>query len=60
MGYEMEITERLENAVYEALKAEMFRGWSLEQLLPMLNNAVKDAVEEIEAMCEITKVRKGE
>lgn len=55
MGYEMEITERLENAVYEALKAEMFRGWSLEQLLPMLNNAVKDAVEEIEAMCEITK-----
>lgn len=48
MGYEMEITERLQNAIYEALKAEMARGWSLDQLVPMLPNAAQDAIEEIE------------
>ena len=48
MGYEMEITERLQNAIYEALKAEMARGWSLDQLVPMLTNAMQDAIKEIE------------
>lgn len=48
MGYEMEITERLTSAIYEALRHEMALGWSLYQLLPILENAVKDAIEEIE------------
>ena len=48
MEYEMEITERLRNAIYEALKDEMARGWSLDQLVPMLTNAMQDAIEEIE------------
>lgn len=48
MGYEMEITERLRNAIYEELKAEMALGWSLDQLVPMLTNAMQDAIEKIE------------
>lgn len=48
MGYEMEITERLRSSIYEVLKDEMARGWSLDQLVPMLINAMQDAVEEIE------------
>lgn len=47
MAYEMEITERLREAVADALREEMMRGWSLDQLVPMLNNAVLDVVEEI-------------
>ena len=48
MEYEMEITERLREAVAEALREEMVRGWSLDQLLPMLENCIQEAVEEIE------------
>lgn len=48
MEYEMEITERLENSIYETLKSEMAYGWSLDQLAPMLINAMKDAIEKIE------------
>lgn len=48
MKYEMEITERLENSIYESLKNEMARGWSLDQLVPMLTNAIQDAIEKIE------------
>ena len=48
MEYEMEITERLRNAVYEELKAEMALGWSLDQLVPILTNAMQEAIEEIE------------
>ena len=48
MEYEMEITERLKEAIVDALRMEMMRGWSLDQLLPMLHNCVDDAIEEIE------------
>lgn len=48
MEYEMEITERLAESIYETLKSEMARGWSLDQLAPILANAVNDAVEKIE------------
>ena len=48
MEYEMEITERLRNAIYEELKSEMAFGWSLDQLVPMLTNAMQDAIKEIE------------
>lgn len=48
MEYEKEITERLRDAIVTALRDEMARGWSLEQLVPMLNNSIQDAIEEIE------------
>ena len=48
MEYEMEITERIREAVREALQNEMALGWSLYQLIPMLNNAVADVIEEME------------
>ena len=48
MKYEAEITERLRDAIVEAVKQEMFYGWSLDQILPMLHNAVDDAIEEME------------
>lgn len=48
MEYEMEITERLREAIVEGLRHEMALGWSLDQLVPMLHNAVEDAVEKIE------------
>lgn len=48
MEYEMEITERIREAVSEALQNEMALGWSLYQLIPMLNNAVADVIEEME------------
>ena len=48
MKYESEITERLRDSIIEAVKHEMFYGWSLDQLLPMLHNAVEDAIEEME------------
>ncbi len=48
MGYEMEITERLQHAIVNALRNEMALGWSLDQLVPMLHNCVDDAIEEIE------------
>lgn len=48
MAYEMEITERLSEAIVEELRHEMALGWSLDQLVPMLHNAVEDAVEKIE------------
>lgn len=48
MKYETEITERLRDAIVEAVKGEMQLGWSLSQLLPMLHNAVEDAVDELE------------
>lgn len=48
MEYEIEITERLRNAVMEALKKEMMLGWSLDQLIPMLHNAIDDALYEME------------
>lgn len=47
MEYEMEITERLREAVVDAIREEMMLGWSLDQLIPMLNNAIMDAIEEI-------------
>lgn len=48
MEHEIEITERITEAVRTALKEEMMRGWSLDQLIPMLNNAVEEVVEELE------------
>lgn len=48
MEYEMEITERIREAVSEALQNEMALGWSLYQIIPMLNNAVADVIEEME------------
>ena len=48
MEYTVEITERLQDAIIEIVKHEMSLGWSLGQLAPMLTNAVKDAIEELE------------
>lgn len=48
MEYEMEITERLRDSIIDTVKQEMARGWSLEHILPMLHNAVDDAIEEME------------
>lgn len=48
MGYEMEITERIREAIRDELQNEMALGWSLYQLIPMLNNAVADVIEEME------------
>lgn len=48
MEYTTEITERLQEAIVEAVRHEMSLGWSLDQLAPMLTNAVKDAIEELE------------
>lgn len=47
MEYEMEITERMKDAIVNALKNEIAKGWSLEQLIPMMNNSVQDAIDEI-------------
>lgn len=47
MEYEIEITERLRNAIVDAMREEMMYGWSLEQLVPMFHNAVADAIEEL-------------
>lgn len=48
MAHEAEITERLEMVIYDALREEMMRGWSLDQLVPMLNNSIQDAIERIQ------------
>ena len=48
MEYTTEITERLQEAITEAVRREMGFGWSLDQLAPILANAVKDAIEELE------------
>lgn len=48
MAHEMEITERLRESIVDALRNEMMLGWSLDQLIPMFNNAVQDAITEIE------------
>ena len=48
MEYEMEITERITDAVREALTHEMSLGWPLSYLLPILNNAVAEVAEELE------------
>lgn len=48
MAHEMEITERMRESIVDALRNEMAKGWSLEQLVPMLHNSVQDAIEEIE------------
>lgn len=48
MEREMEITERMREAVIEAVKNEMRLGWSLNQLIPLLTNAVDDAIEKLE------------
>lgn len=48
MEHEMEITERMREAVIEAVKNEMRLGWSLGQLIPLLTNAVDDAIEKLE------------
>ena len=48
MEYKVEITERLRDVIVTALREEMARGWSLDQLIPMLTNSVHDAIEEIE------------
>lgn len=48
MEYETEITERLREAIADELRYEMLLGWSLDQLTPMLYNAVEDAIKEIE------------
>lgn len=47
MSHEVEITERLRDAIVEAIKFEMDCGWSLDQIMPIFMNAVEDAVEEI-------------
>ena len=48
MEHEMEITERLREAVVDALRMEMMRGWSLDQLAPMLYVCVDEAIDRIE------------
>lgn len=48
MEYEAEITERMQTTIVEALRNEMMRGWSLDQLIPILNNAIQDAINEIQ------------
>lgn len=48
MEYETEITERLREAIIDVLRDEMARGWSLDQLVPMLHNSVDDAIDKIE------------
>ena len=48
MSHEIEITERLAIAVEEALRDEMARGWSLDQLVPILNNSIQDAIDKIQ------------
>lgn len=48
MEREIEITERMREAIIEAVKNEMRLGWSLDQLIPLLTNAVDDAIEELE------------
>lgn len=48
MSHEVEITERLRDAIVDAIKYEMDYGWSLDQIMPIFMNAVQDAVEEIE------------
>lgn len=48
MAHEIEITERLMMAIIDAVKSEMMFGWSLDQLIPMLHNAVDDAIEKLE------------
>lgn len=48
MAHEIEITERMRNAIVALVEEEMRLGWSLDQILPMLSNAVDDAIEELE------------
>lgn len=47
MEYEKEITERIDNAIYNVLKEEMARGWSLDQLVPMMESAMYEAIERL-------------
>ena len=47
MEYEMEITERIRDAIVTALRSEIARGWALDQLVPMLMNSVEEAINEI-------------
>lgn len=48
MEYEMEITERIREAIKDVLREEMARGWSLDQLVPIMNSAIEEAVEALE------------
>ena len=47
MEHEVEITERIRDAIVETIKYEMNYGWSLDQIMPIFMNALEDAVEEI-------------
>lgn len=49
MAYETEITERLTEAIRDAVKAEMDFGWSFGQIKPMLFTAIMEVAEEMEA-----------